>query len=276
MGLDASVMCTCYRDGKTTPCPFPASFQLDDEGFPALDPALVERQPEAQDVFDEWLATCCPHPEMEFAAVHIPSWKVYQAFRGALEQAGWEHFPTLRDALPTSNQGQTPAAAAAAALAELAQFQTLEAVQQPCLVNTETGEALGDLFAGAQGLVIWSARGGLQMGVDEDGFYIRDAWELNRELFRAMRFEQRLLETDRLDQEQLVEYRDLDTGRRCVCAAPVRALMPDGFGQLHQTYPRTLHVERRPVSLRYFNEVITPLVAIFQAAVATGNPVRWS
>ncbi len=274
MGLDASVMCTCYREGKTTPCPYPDYFQVDADGFPALEADFAGQQPDAQEVFDDWLAACCPHPNMEYAAVYIPSWKMYTAFREALAQR--EEFSTLREALPASQQGQTPAASAAAALAGLERFQRSGGVQQPFLMNSETGEPLGDLFAGAQGLVSWNPRGGLQMGVDDNGFYIRDTWELNRELFRATRFEQRLLEAGGLDKEQPVEYHDLDTGRRYVCTTPVRVLVPDGFGQLHQVYPRALHVERRAVPAGYFNEVVEPLAAIFRAALETGNPVRWS
>ncbi len=97
MGLDASVMCTCYKLGKTTPCPFPDDFYIDDDGFPAVR-ILATDLDSKSDEFDGWLANCCPHPFMDFSTTYIADWNDYRAFVDALEQIGWEHFPTLASA----------------------------------------------------------------------------------------------------------------------------------------------------------------------------------
>src|SRR5690242_16671064 len=122
MGLDASVMCNCYRQGKTTPCPFPEYFYVDEDGFPALN-LPYEYNEEKFDIFENWLATCCEHPNMDYAAVFVANWKGYQSFLAALEQAGWENFPMLHAELPEDNQGLTSAEAAQAALQELELFK---------------------------------------------------------------------------------------------------------------------------------------------------------
>ena len=70
MGLDASVMCNCYRQGEATPCPFPEHFSVDADGFPALN-LLYEYNEDKFDAFDTWLATCCDHPNMDYAAVFV-------------------------------------------------------------------------------------------------------------------------------------------------------------------------------------------------------------
>ena len=101
MGLDASVMCNCYREGKAKPCPFPEHFYVDEEGFPALN-LRHEYNEDKFEAFDEWLATCCDHPDMDFAAVFIANWKGYRSFLQALEQLGWDRFPTLHAELPAA------------------------------------------------------------------------------------------------------------------------------------------------------------------------------
>src|SRR5690348_8501537 len=83
MGLDASVMCNCYREGKTTPCPYPEHFELDEEGFPRLN-MPYEGNEDKFDTFEEWLVDCCAHPHMDYAAVFVANWKGYRSFLQAL------------------------------------------------------------------------------------------------------------------------------------------------------------------------------------------------
>ena len=96
MGLDASVMCNCYRQGKAVPCPFPEHFIVDADGFPALD-LPYEYNEDKFDAFDTWLATCCDHPNMDYAAVFVANSKGYQSFLEALEQVAGEFMNALLD-----------------------------------------------------------------------------------------------------------------------------------------------------------------------------------
>jgi hypothetical protein len=276
MGLDASVMCNCYREGKTTPCPFPEHFELDEECFPTLN--LSYEGNEAHfDTFEEWLVDCCPHPHMDYAAVFVANWKGYRSFLQALEQMGWEHFPTLHTELPEGNQGLTKSEAAQDALNELERFVTEgSGLTKTFLVDSETGESFASSTMAYGGMFGWNGRTGMSLGFDENGFYIIDVWELNRELFRAKRFEQNVIEAESLDRPQQFEFVDLDSGQRFTCSTPLKLFVKDLSGQLKQTYPHRVHVEQRAVDVNYFTYILEPLRYIFRAAVETGNPVRWS
>jgi hypothetical protein len=62
MGLDARVRCTCIKEGKTTPFPFPGRLAFDKCGDPFLlsqDEAAAQEMRESEDmselhVFDKW------------------------------------------------------------------------------------------------------------------------------------------------------------------------------------------------------------------------------
>ena len=58
MSLDGFVRCTCIRDGKAKPHPFPDRFTLDEVGDPTLkgDPTDEE-----WDAHDQWMNDCCEH-----------------------------------------------------------------------------------------------------------------------------------------------------------------------------------------------------------------------
>jgi hypothetical protein len=276
MGLDASVMCNCYRDRRAKPLTIPGTFIVDEDGFPAID--LPDPDNEAMlDAFDEWLATCCEHPNMDFAAVYLANWRGYQSFLEALGQAGWEHFPVLQDELPEANEGQMAAPAAVSALAELDYFKNhVGNLKKTFLVNSETNEPIGAFSTVYNGMIGRDGRTGMTIGFDENGFFISDAWEMHRELFRAKRFEQRVLEPESLDRPQQFEYVDLDSDRRFVCSTPVRVFAQGDLNALKQEYPRRMHVEQRGIDVDYFSYILEPLTLILRASVETGNPVRWS
>jgi hypothetical protein len=276
MGLDASVMCNCYRRGKTTPCPYPEHFHVDADGFPALN-LPYEYNDEKFDAFDAWLVTCCDHPNMDYAAVFVANSKGYQSFLEALEQVGWEHFTTLHAELPEGNQGLTSSDAAKVALQEIEMFKQLgSSITKTFLIDSETGEVLANSKMAYGGMFGSNGRTGMNVGFDDNGFFIVDAWELNREMFRAMRFEQSVLEPDGLDKHQQFEFIDLDSGKKFICGTPLKLFTRDRTGQLKQTYPHCVHVEDRGVDVQYFSYILEPLTYIFSASVETGNPVRWS
>lgn len=274
MGLDASVMCTCYQSGKASPCPYPEDFYIDDDGFPAV--RLTEYEDSTKsDAFDAWLAACCPHPYMDDTTIYIENWNEYRAFVDALGQVGWVYFPTLKSQLPEENHGLTPAAAAVLAVNELAYFKSQNGVSKYFLVNSDTNEVVQSTSQTEDGFFNWDGRTGLRLGFDEQGFFIKDAWDLNRELFRAARVEQMQLVSDELDRADQFQFTDLDTGKQFISSSPVRVFKRAEFGTT-QEYPRHMHVELRVVDANYFANIFDPLLQIFTVSVETGNPVRWS
>ncbi len=274
MGLDASVMCTCYKLGKTTPCPFPADFYIDEDGFIAVYILANDRDTKS-DEFDAWLATCCPHPYMDMSTTYIADWNEYRAFVDALEQVGWDHFPTLRQQLPAENHGTTPADAAAHALEELNFFKSQNGISKTFLVNSDTKEVILSTAQSEEGMFSWDGRTGFRLGFDEHGFFIRDVWDLNREIFRATRIEQHQIASEELDRADQFEFTDLDTGKKFISTTPVRVFKRAEFGTT-QEYPHLMHVEKRVVDTNYFAYILEPLIRILTISVETGNPVRWS
>lgn len=127
MGLDASVMCNCFRLGWTSEPPVPREWlHIDSDGYWSLKP-----EHDSIELFYkvyEWEQTCCEHPEMEYASEPISTWTGYRLFQQALGRVGWEQFPVLDHELPHANGGQTEAAMAALALRELDEFRRVGGV----------------------------------------------------------------------------------------------------------------------------------------------------
>lgn len=284
MGLDATVICNCYKQGRASPPPYPELIVLDEEGYLGLSVPYVEN-PAAYRLFWKWKETCCEHPRMEYGDEHISNWSGYRAFQEALKKAGWQHFPTLQAELPEGNGGVMSAALAAQALQELEYFQQqADLGSNTFLVETATGETLHEYIASYGGLFIYAGSIGLNFGFDQRGFFIVTAHEPKKEVFRAMRFEQRLFEPEltRNGEKGRVAYTDLASEQQFICTVAIskNTPWPDGQkknaeGKVHLDYPTLLHIETRKIGASEFAYILEPLTRIFLAAVETGNPVRW-
>lgn len=275
MGLDASVMCACYQQGLTTPCPFPDAFMIDEFGYPAIR-LDGEDDDERSEMFDVWLSECCPHPYMDAITRVIANDRDYRAFRDAVEQIGVERLATLCAALPEDNEGLMTAGDAALCLQELNVFRSrLTDVQRRCLIDTESGLMIASVGRQGEEAFERDERTGLRLGLDDDGFFVRDAWEFNREVFRATRFSQQVLEAETLDQPTQYLFTDLDSERQFTSRTPIRLFVRGEFGLLRQVYPAALAVETRSAASDHFDSVLEPLTAVLAVSVETGNPVRW-
>lgn len=135
MGLDATVRCRCFEEGKLEPGPVPAEdLYVDEEGYLSsrkLDEAFKKfdyRRYEArygllEDEFFEWSRNCCEHEDGDYLAEWISNWSGCGEFGSLVEEAGGEEkFPLLSNLLPDGNGGIYPAEKAAATLAELDRF----------------------------------------------------------------------------------------------------------------------------------------------------------
>lgn len=271
MGLDASVTCACFRQGRIV-SPFPAHTMIDEDGELALDfPELGHEEDYAQ--FYEWLATgaVCEHPGMEYATVHISTWGGVHQFQAALEEAGWELYPTLHAYLPEANGGHLPASAASAALVELQNFKESYTTSVPVLVNVETGvleleegfyTVSGDYSPGVSGNIV---------GMDQDGVYVEVSTPPPVRSFRSRHFEQQVVpaQDDRSRARHEIVFRDLESGESCVSPHYVtRPFQPFALRVELRVESRTQRADR-------FAYILEPLEQILQAARETGNPVRW-
>jgi hypothetical protein len=234
--------------------------------------------------FYQWEQTCCEHKNMEAARERISNWGGYRLFKEALEKVGWQHFPVLAKELPTANGGLMTPQASDAALLELDFFR-----QQPfigkiaTLVDSRSGYVIFRHIAAWKGAFIWN-RYGVDAGVSECEFFIRDH-NTGADLFRATQVRQTLL--DPIDEHAAysgrVQFTDIVTGtvfiaRAVVLERPIP--WPDGRmendkRQIRSERLEEFHVEIRDQISADFKYILEPLTRVFQASVATGNPVRW-
>jgi hypothetical protein len=264
MGLDANVLCTCLRAGRVRTPPFPLDLVvLDEDGWPGLD--LPDGgTDEEYHRFRDWLSDCCEHPGMCVVNVRVANWGGLRAFEAALDRVGREHFPTVLAEVPYVNGGHTDPPAAARALDELAHFRRQADVgTNVLLLDSETGHILADYDAAWDGnLFILGGDSGLDVGLDPGGMFVVSRTGAHPEVFRAMRMQQRAVPG-----EELVELVNVDSGQR---------LRLPAIGRLEGAeFPASMHVETMSRTPGDYAYILEPLEAVFTAAVATGNPVRW-
>jgi hypothetical protein len=283
MGLDATVMCNCFRDGKTTPPPFPREWlEVDDEAYINL-----KKEHDSDDNWAkqyEWEQSCCEHEGMDFACERISNWTGYRQFQEALGEVGWQHFPVLKEQLPNANGGLTPSTASAKALEELNFFAAAgEIGVKTVLVDTASGEGLYEYVAAYGGVFILSGSRGVNAGLSEFEFFAVDATS-GEDLFRATRFRQFKKSGEKVsgDCDGLV-WENLDTGdvyESGIAISGKQIPWEDGSwqkpdGKCRFEYPSEFHVEQRPRLVADFDYIVKALRTVFDASVQTGNPVRW-
>ncbi len=275
MGLDASVMCNCYARGLTTTPPYRECVRVDDEGYLGLDLPWESHRAE-HDAFDNWMGSACAHENMAASSERISNWSGYRSFQEALALVGWEQFPTLHAVLPNANGGLVSAADSARCLEELRTFEEHYRARVPTLFDSDTAAIIFQYIQAYNGVFIDDGKSGVSVGLDERGLFVLE-FQTRRELFRAMRFEQRPVAHDG------AELVDLDTGARLTIALRIHGHeipWPDGRMQDDQerwrfSEPERMHVARHEQSAADFQRVLTSLRAVFTASVDNSNPVRW-
>lgn len=284
MGLDASVICNCFRDGKTKPPPCPPEWlTIDSEGYVNL-----KSEYDSEDLWNPlyaWQQSCCEHDGMNYAETHISNWAGYRLFQDALGTIGWEHFPTLESQLPNNNGGLTPAAESTLAIQELLRFENAEQIGlKTVLVDATTGDLLQEHIPSYSGIFFMSGSNGFDAGLSEDAFFAKDR-SSNTELFRAVRFKQFHPDGQPVTGHRAgLVWEDLDSGQMFISNAAVggrEVPSPDGRwqddnGRCNISYASEMRVEQRGREVQQYDYVVQALRAVFQASVETGNPVRWS
>jgi hypothetical protein len=284
MGLDATVSCNCFKEGRTTQPPIPPDWlYLDDEGYWSCRP---EHEAEySWPEFYRWKQTCCEHEGMNYARERISNWAGYRLFQEALEKIGWDNFPILRSELPSVNGGMMFPEAARQALLELDLFRRAgEIGRNAALIDTRTGFLIFEHVAAYEGVFVYGGRSPMEAGVGERAFFIRERASGNI-LFRATRIGQKLLDPVHEGQayEGRVEFRDLDTMQTLVCPIVVPGCpkpwadgrIQNDRGEVRFNPSDGFHVELRMLDPTHFDYAVNPLARVFEASVATGNPVRW-
>jgi hypothetical protein len=291
--LGARVACNCFHEGKTPRPPHPDLLFVDPNGEVDLNIVVPESGDDdawrdyckEYDDLEQWQKSACPHPDMFYARVGVANWPGYRLFQQAQAQVGWEHFPVLREQLPTSDSGTTSALAAVGALQELHGFVGMSAIgTNTFLIDSDTAEVLAEHVEGDSGVFLLAIPG-LEVGVDHHGLFIRGPDLPHPEHFRSQRFLQTLLDPQftRRTGKGPARYTDLETDHAYVCdvvACKKQVPWPDGRlrddeGQLRWECSSRLHTECEPIRALDYSYAVEPLIEVLTASVATGNPVIW-
>jgi hypothetical protein len=282
MGMDATVMCRCLADGKVVLPRFAKRVIVDEEGFLGLD-LPPEEKTGLQMRFYQWMANACEHQRMIYVHAHVGNWTSYRSFQQALRKSGIQNFPVLQAELPNSNGGLTSAAAAEKMLSELDYFaQSAELGWATDLVDSATGDRLHEYIESYDGTFEYGADG-TDKGIDPHGFFILKRNKVGAaEIFRSMRFTQKIISNPVAPNGPGVEFVDLESGSTVRCANPILRFVtwPDGGiqnenGQFNVQHPQELHLASRKVTAKDHEYVAGNLRKICEAAVETGNPIRW-
>lgn len=203
--------------------------------------------------------------------VFISSWKNFRHFMDAIETLGNGDFPVIVEQLPDGDEGITSADKVQALYDELQQFISRQIeVQQAVLVDTERNTDISMGSNVLRGALTTDRLTGYDLGFNEQGFFVRDRWELDRILFQAMRVEQCLMNPE----QHQVEYINRDSGARFLCNTPFGKV---GTGE--DGIPRMLlqffHVEHRRTAPGRFAYITGPLGRVFEMALEKGEGIEW-
>lgn len=277
MGLSANVRCRCWELGLFAKTPLSALLEIDEDGY------LDLREPERDDDhlwhrMRMWQRTACVHPEMKFIDRHLANWRGVGDFVTALMAAGSERFPTLLHEIPSANGGLTTAVSAVDMLAEMRVFSTLRDLgREIVLLDSDSGETIEN--TNRESPYFFSLSPNERLGLSEEGFLIvRD----DRVVFRSTRFAQDVLEIAGPDGSGETRFRSCDDGAfataRIAVGVPFHSpeiVAGNPRGHVRHRFPENLHVELRAVTPGDFDYIVERLTELCEAAIETGNPIRW-
>ncbi|GIE34618.1 hypothetical protein Ait01nite_076630 [Actinoplanes italicus] len=268
MGLSGFVYCRCWKDAGLD-----GSIGFDEDGWLDL---LTPDDPAAR----QWFRTGCEHEDFQAAWADLGSLSGQSAVRRTCEAIGWSLFPTLRDVLPTTNDGWIPVADVPAVLAELDLFENqVSTVAETVLLDEATGHAIHGCIGSHGSVFGWN--GALHAGIDPDGFFILDTGaDPPAVVFRAKRFTQRALGGDLIERRalggDLIERRAFGGDLIEFVGDMGTARLPLFLvGRVLPVTPERLAVVTRHQSAESWSRWLGLLRMLCAASLATGNPVKW-
>lgn len=205
------------------------------------------------------------------APVFISSWKGFRNFLDAIGTLGKAHYPMIVEQLPDGDEGFTSSDKVQQLSDELQHFIVHQTeIQQAVLVDTERKDDISMGSNVLRGALTTDRLSGYDLGFNEHGFFVRDRWELDRILFRAMRVEQQLMNPE----QHQVEYINLDTNARFLCTTPF-GKVGTGEDGIPRMMLQFFHVELRATSPNRFAYITDPLQRLFEEALAHNAGIEW-
>jgi len=274
MGLNAFVLCNCWKEGKTTVPPINRELIYYDEDNDCFsvhcsEGTSNEEKWRLEDLIKEWARNCCIHPNMKYCDEHIGNWSSVRELQQAVIKCA-DTFTVLPSIFPSCNGGCVEPEIAEKALQELDMFcQNLEKQNGLYLIDAKSGDKIYAYIAGYKGVFAFS--GDIGTGFDHNGLFVHNE-KTGEEYFRSMHVTQELLEPEErvsVNGESYTSYPSL--------------LMDIASGKTYRNYftiggeksgYTELKVIMRPLLEADFYS-IEPLRKVLRASVETKNPVCW-
>jgi hypothetical protein len=273
MGLDAIVLCNCWRDGCVRPPPVSRELIRVEASHLVLT-LPYEGNEELTDAFERWKNAddLCEHGTLAAAAEWISNWGGVGSLRRAFESVGALHLPTLVGLLPTVNGGEVTPAEAQRALDEIPVFR--ERCRQVVweLVDELSAEPVArDLPAEGRHLMSGGGDPFVLCGGPMGLYFLRapsspgGAYPVGAEApaeFCSAHFEQVTTEDGAL-------YRDLASGATFHSR---HVLGPRGAAG---SLPGRYVVGERVMTAADFVDILGRLQTVLRGSVETGNSLYW-
>lgn len=279
MGLDATVRCRCYEEGKLKPEPVPyKDLYIDEDGYLSsrkLDEMYAKydyRRFEARyglldNQFRSWLDDCCEHEYGCLCDERVGNIEGCAHFRQLIEEAGGEEeFPLLHNIWPSSNDGIYPAEKAEATLDEIDKFLAfIVHLNEWVLCESVTGQEIWRSTDNGGFTYIMGCGGAAGM----EGGKVFFANGIDAPI-KTTHFKQVPLCKPDMDGQQIMEIVCLDTGETTVI---FDSLMPEEeVWTEHEFYVASKKAPFLHEGKYWPAETLRKLL---RASKETGNPIRW-
>lgn len=278
MGLDGTVRCRCFEEGKLRPGPVSIEdVYIDEEGGLAsrmLDEARKRlrwqdfhaRYGELNREFYDWAWSACEHEGGDYCDEWVSNWAGCAQFEGLVEELGGEaEFPLLSDLLPRGNGGLYPVSKAQATLDELDRFiARVMDVDEWVLCDQETDAQIWTSTNGAS--FPWMMGPGIEVGMNGGKVYFSSA----DQFFETTHFKQTPIgePDEKGSQRMLIERLDGEGSIEVF----------DSIGpQDAPKVGREFYVTSEKAPFLYEGKYWTAerIRNLLVASIETGNPIRW-
>lgn len=272
MGLDAYVRCRCWSDERPPePDALRGLIELDD-GEPFLSPGYSGNRKALYGQLRDYISSFCPHEEMRLVSEWLGSWSRVGHFVEILRELDANRFSTLIHVFPEANGGEVDSELLPRLLSELDQFDSLGIFgRRLVLVQEESDYEICSV--GIDTNYVFAVGPEQVQGLSPRGFYVRRGSDV---VFQSRHFEQVLLWPEG-GNAPVAQFRAIDSDQVCDGAIAIsHRFKSDDKGRAVPDYGRRFLVRIAPHQSSDYRSMTGSLRRLFEAALQTGNPVRWS
>lgn len=275
MSLHGIVHCNCHKEGKTAPHPHAQYLMKDVEGWWLELPDAMWKADEdmcyrMENEHDEWLETCCAHPNMELVSERVANVTGMAQFHHMLNRLNTDGRYTLlldhvKEGVAHFPAGSEPELLER--LRELAKEKTKE--DRRFLRELGTMTVIASVAADTYWIFSFLA-GGLMFGLDGEGFMVLERKDRGDGAKLYVRFRgTHIVQTPIGDGR----YQFLDIYSKEIFISP-SPIWQDA-DENKKVIDINVQFSERSIG-RYYASIVESLIILAEAAIASGNPIVWT